>query len=271
MRVALGQLDCRVGDKRANVKRLQGAIAEARAAGADLLVVPELQLSGYALSPADTDTATSVDELSRVLSGSGLATLVGFYERTDSADHNSAAYFEDDALVHLHRKLYLCDYPPFGEDALFAPGESMRAFDTALGRMATLICNDAWQPFLPPLAVHDGARVLLIPAASTTVTPDIERYWRELTRFYARMLECYVVFVNRVGTEAEFRFWGGSHVVDPAGDTVAEIESDEEAIVVAELDLDRVDARRRALPLVRDLRPELLRAELGRLASNGTR
>src|SRR5437660_1279723 len=82
---------------------------------------------------------------------------------------------------------------------------------------------------------------LLVPAASPTVTPGIEGFWRELTRFYARMLECYVVFVNRVGTEGAFRFWGGSHVVDPAGDIVAEIRSDEEAVVVAELDLDRVE------------------------------
>src|SRR5207248_2712909 len=138
-----------------------------------------------------------VDELAAVLSGSGLATLVGFHERANGAAHNSAGYFEGDALVHLHRKLYLCDYPPFDEDARFVPGETMRAFDTALGRMATLICNDAWQPFLPPLAVHDGARVLLVPAASPTLTPGIEGFWRELTRFYARMLECYVVFVNR--------------------------------------------------------------------------
>jgi predicted amidohydrolase len=255
-----------MGDRAANERRLRTAVAEARAGGADLLVVPELQLSGYALAGAGDDTATSSDELAALLAGSGIAALVGFHERDGDTSYNSAAYIEDGAVVHVHRKLYLCDYPPYSEDALFTAGESMRAFDTAFGRMATLICNDAWQPFLPPVAVRDGAGVLLVPAASSTVMPGIEEYWRDLTRFYARMLECYVVFVNRVGSEPGFDFWGGSHVVDPDGKTIARVDSAQETVAIVELDLDRLAARR-DVPLVADMRPALLRAELERQSS----
>lgn len=245
------------------------AVAEARHARADLLVVPELQLSGYGFAAVEVASCT-VAELADVLAGSRLATVVGFHERAAEESHNSAGYFEDGIAVHVHRKLYLVDYAPFDEDRCFAPGEALRAFDTAFGRMAMLICNDAWQPFLPSLAVHDGAEVLLVPAASSTAVPDAETYWNELTRFYARMLGCYVVFVNRVGTDAGLTFWGGSHVVDPRGAVVAQAPRLEEALVLAEIDLGRVAERRRELPLT-GLRPELLRNELDRLGTAGAR
>jgi N-carbamoylputrescine amidase len=118
--------------------------------------------------------------------------------------------------------------------------------------------------------VHDGAEVLLVPAASSTAVPEAEAYWNELTRFYARMLGCYVVFVNRVGTEAGLTFWGGSHVVDPRGEVVAQAPRLDESLVLAEIDLGQVAERRRTLPLC-ELRPELLRSELERLGTAGVR
>ncbi|HXH96637.1 MAG TPA: nitrilase-related carbon-nitrogen hydrolase, partial [Gaiellaceae bacterium] len=193
--------------------------------------------------------------------------LVGFHE----SRHSSAAYVERGALVHLHRKLYLVDYPPFGEDALFEPGDELRAFDTRLGRFAILLCNDAWQPFLPFLAVSDGAEVLLVPACSSDVVPDAEEVWRALTRLTARLHQCYVVFVNRVGVEPGFRFWGGSHVVAPTGEVIAEAPRFEEALLVAELDLEEVARRRRELPLLGSPRLDFLLKEVARLAPAGAR
>jgi predicted amidohydrolase len=264
VRVALAQIDCRLGDLEANVGRARAAVAAARERGADLVVFPELQLSGYALGVAEQDTATAAGDAARVAEGA--AALVCFHERDGERRHNSAVYVEGGTALHVQRKVYLPDYPPFAEHALFTPGETVRAFDTALGRVAVCICNDAWQPFLPTFAAQDGAELLLVPAASSTAVPEAEAYWRELTRFYARMLECYVVFVNRVGHEAGFTFWGGSHVVDPLGEVVAEAPRLEESLLVADLDLDRVSARRRELPLLGELRPGLLHAELDRVA-----
>ena len=252
MRIAVGQLDCRLGDRAENERRLVSTLRAARAGGADLLAMPELQLSGYAVGRAASESASTVDELSDVLAGSGLAALVGFLERAGEAFHNSAGYFEDGSPVHVHRKLYLCGYAPFDEHERFAAGDSLRAFDADVGRVAVLVCNDAWQ---------------LIPSASSTVMPGIREYWRGLTSFYARMLQCYVVFANRVGREPGFVFWGGSHVVDPWGEIIAEAPLDDEALLFAEIDVKHVAARRRELPLVGDLRPELLRRELDRLAS----
>jgi predicted amidohydrolase len=243
VRIALAQVDSQLGDLDANAQRARDAVAEARALGADLTVFPELQLSGCAFDAADRGASTTAEAAAAVADGA--AALVGFSESDRGRTYNSAVYVEGGAPLHVHRKLYLVDYPPWDEDEHFSPGETMRAFDTAHGRFAVLICNDAWQPFLPSLAVQDGAELLLMPAASSTAMPEAEDCWRELTRFHARMLECHVVFVNRVGVEAGFTFWGGSHVVDPLGEIVAEAPRLEESLLLVDVCLERVAARRR--------------------------
>jgi predicted amidohydrolase len=264
VRVALAQLDARLGDVEANVERARAALAGATAAGADLVVFPELYLSGYALRGVPEETARTAEEVAALIGGPA---LVGFDERGhDGRRHNSAAYVVGGKLLHVHRKLYLVDYEPFGEDELFEPGSELRAFDTALGRFATLICNDAWQPCLPFIAAQDSACVLFLPSCSSTAVPEAERYWRELTRFHAQMLECFVVFVNRVGSEGGLEFWGGSHAIGPDGTSLVEGPRFEEAILYADLDLGRIEERREALPIVGEPRLDLLRTELERLA-----
>ena len=187
--------------------------------------------------------------------------------------YNSAAYFEDGSLLHLHRKLYLPTYGIFEERKFFSPGQRMKAFGTKFGSMAALICNDAWQPALGFLAVQDGARVLLVPtnSADSRFPGDLDttEYWHDITRFYARMYECYVVFVNRVGTEGDLDFWGNSHVVDPWGNLVVEAPLYKEAVVTADLDLQSVLRRRRKVPLLREARLGLLDRELHRLVEEG--
>jgi len=265
MRIAVGQLDCPVGDTPANEQALLDAVGEARNAGADLFVGPELQLCGYAVAEAAGETARPLAEVGALLRGTAVDAVVGFHERDDEATYNTAAWFHDGQALHVHRKLYLCDYPPFDEQLAFRAGDSLRAFDTPVGRSAILVCNDAWQPFLPALAAYDGAELLIVPAASSTEVPEAETYWRDLTRFYARMLECWVVFANQSGTAGRFTFWGGSHVVDPYGEVVAEAGADE-TLLVADVEPARASRRRRELPLLRDLRPEVLAAALERFA-----
>lgn len=269
MRLALAQLDPGLGTFEANAKKARETLAEARDADADLVVFPELYLSGYAVDRAEHETSRPVRDVQALAqdgAGAELSVVLGFHERNGGRTYNSAAYFERGSLVHVHRKVYLVDYLVWNEGALYAPGDTMRAFDTGLGRMAMLVCNDAWQsPFLASIAAQDGARALLVPANSSTAVPETETYWRDLTRVYARMLECYVVFVNRVGTEAGLTYWGGSHVVSPLGDVVAEAPREVERLLVVDIELDRVEERRRELPLLARPRLDVLRAELERL------
>jgi predicted amidohydrolase len=276
LRVGLAQIDSKLGDLDANLKRAGEAIAEARAAGADLVVLPELCLSGYAIGSSDNEVALRADDpaLSELAGAGEGSVTIGFPEVSRGGRvYNSAAYFEAGTLVHVHRKLYLPTYAGFEERKHFSVGNSLRAFDTSVGRMALLVCNDAWQPALAFVAAQDGAEWLIMPTDSAHSDPyelDVREYWRDITTLYARLFECYVVFVNRVGEECGLRFWGGSRVVDPQGEVVAQAPEDESAVVVSgDLDPGAARRRRRRLPLTREARLVLLRRELSRLIEEG--
>src|SRR5438105_3574061 len=106
MRIALAQLDARLGDVAANEGRVREAIARARAGGADLVVFPELYLSGYALAAAGPDTSRPAEAVAPLAAGE-TAAIIGFHERNGSVTYNSAVYAAGGAAAHIHRKLYL--------------------------------------------------------------------------------------------------------------------------------------------------------------------
>jgi N-carbamoylputrescine amidase len=276
VRISLAQVDAVLGDVDGNLLQAQQVVAESTRAGSDLVVFPELHLTGYSVGSLPEDVSMPADDerLARLAAGP-IAVLAGFVEDGPGIHtYNSAGYFREGRLVHLHRKLYLPTYMSFEERKHFTPGPAMRAFPGVGGtRMAVLVCNDAWQPQLAFLATQDGARVLLITAASAqSQFPahfDSRTYWRDITRFYARMFQLFVVFVNRVGTEGELRFWGGSHVVDPWGEIVAEAPEGEEHVLTADIDIADVRRRRRAIPLVKEARLGLIHREVGRLLDEG--
>jgi predicted amidohydrolase len=278
MRITLAQTTSQLGDVEANLERAAEIVEDSGREGSDLVVFPELFVTGYALGQVDEDVAMSADD-PRLTQLSAIApetdVLIGFYEDGLGVhSYNAASYYSGDKLVHTHRKLYLPTYDIFEERKYFSPGQSMRAYDGSRGRFATLICNDAWQPHLAFLAVQDGARVLFVPTNSAQSRfpeqYDSRTYWHDITVFYARMYECFVVFCNRVGDEGEhLRFWGGSHIVDPWGKIICSLPTNDEAIVTAQIDLSMVRKRRREVPLVREARLGLLAREATRLAEEG--
>lgn len=277
MRITLAQVDARLGDTGANIERAERVIAQVGQTSSDLVVFPELSLTGYSIGEVDRDLSmrahdARLGDLARQAGPSGV--VVGFVEEgTGLHTYNSAACFSAGSLTHVHRKLYLPTYRNFEERKHFTPGPDLRAFRFGDTRMAILLCNDAWQPQLPFLTVQDGARVLVIPTASAQSTSpdryDSRTYWRAITQFYGRMFQVFVVFVNRVGIEGDLTFWGGSHVVDPWGNIVAEAPEFDEDILTVEIDLDDVRRRRRDIPLVKEARLGLIRREVERLLDEG--
>lgn len=275
MRITMAQLEPTLGDIDANLDRVAQVAEAAAAESTDLVVFPELFLSGYSIGDVDADLSMRPDD-SRILKAVAAAgragVALGFVETTSHGPHtyNSTAYYADGQLVHVHRKLYLPAYRPFEERNHFTPGPTLRAFlGPAETRLGVLLCNDAWQPQLAFLAVQDGAQLLLVPAASPQSTfpqhYDSDEYWHDITRFYGRMFQVFVVFVNRVGAEASLRFWGGSHVVDPWGNPVAQAEQHREQLLTVTIDLDDVRRRRREVPLVKEARLGLIQKEVRRL------
>ncbi len=252
MRVALAQMNCRLGELAANVGRAAELRVEAQAAGADLVVFPELTVTGYCIDRRVADLAMAPDDERLAQVTGEMSAVVGFVERPS---YNAAAWWEGGRLRHVHRKLYLPSYGPWQEGRYFTPGDELRVVDG----VAILICNDAWHPAVVELAARSGAEVLVVPANSARKElVDNPSSWRDITRFYARLLQVWVVFVNRVGVDAGFSFWGGSHVVDFDGRVVAEAPEDVEALATADLDLVALRRRRRELPLLDDPRLDLL-------------
>ena len=278
MRIALAQTDCVLGDVPENLDVAQEQIGQAAAQGADLVVFPELSLHGYHLGALKRDASVEArDPRLLELSLQGPDVLAGFHEHTSLRAYNTSAHYSDGVLLHAHRKLYLPNYLAWEERKHVSPGQSLRAYDLTKsvsgGRGATLVCNDAWQPVLPWLAVQDGAEVLFVPTNSAaSLDPeamDTGMYWDTLLSYTARMLQCWVVFVNRVGNEHGATFWGGSRVVDPRGTVVAQAPKWEPALVTVDIDLAEARRQRRAVPLVAEARLGLVDREVRRLIDEG--
>ena len=279
MRITLAQVDAKLGDVDANLQQASEVVARAKGDATELVVFPELYLSGYSVGTVVDDVAIRVDdprvvELARRAAPAGLH--IGLAESAKRSPHtyNSAAYYEGERLVHVHRKLYLPTYSVFEERKHFTPGPSLRAYPVGDDvTMATLICGDAWQPQLAFIATQDGARALIVPAVSAQSRfpehYDAREYWQGITTFYGRMYQLYVVFVNRVGVEGELTFWGGSHVVDPWGNVIARAAEHEPDLVTVDVDFDEVRRRRRSIPLVKEARLALIQREIARLLEEG--
>ncbi|NNE42708.1 MAG: carbon-nitrogen hydrolase [Gemmatimonadetes bacterium] len=274
-RVRLVQMTPRLGDVPRNLDAMLEAVTQARADGVDLVVFPELALTGYALRDLAADCAIPRDapEMDALREAStDVSIAFGFVEHT--ADHrffNAGAYLEGGEILHVHRKTYLPTYGLFEEARHFAAGDRVRAFDTRFGRMAMLVCEDAWHLPLPYLAAMDGANTLLILASSPTrgVGKDGKAQntegWEQLLETYASSLTMFVAFANRAGFEDGVGFWGGSELVTPGGVVVAKGAYHENDAPTTEMDLDLVRQERIANPLLRDERIPLVISELTRI------
>ncbi|MBI2176817.1 MAG: carbon-nitrogen hydrolase [Candidatus Tectomicrobia bacterium] len=283
---ALAQIGPTLGNVEVNFGIFEKAVRQARRKGAELLVFPELSLTGYFLKDMVPDVAerTGGELLRRVAALSrDIALVVGFVE--ESARHtfyNAGAYFEGGRLVHLHRKIYLPTYGLFDEHRYVGAGSQVRAFDTRFGRAAIIVCEDAWHPGLAYVASQDGADLLFIPSASPARGPhrrkrapgaapgrgpslSIQRTWQSLNRAYAAAFNQYVFFANRVGYEDGIHFWGGSEIVAPSGEALAAAPLGKPHLLTAWVDTAEVRRSRVISPTLRDENLHLVLRELRRV------
>jgi len=274
--VTLAQIAPRLGDREANLALHEEQIREARGAGADLVVFPELSLTGYLLKDMVPNVALRLDapEIQRLCELSrGISLVAGFVEESpEFRFYNSAAYFEDGALVHVHRKVYLPTYGLFDEGRYFARGDRIRAFDSKHGRIALLVCEDMWHLSTVYIATLDRAVTLICPSASPirgisddTERDDNARYWDDLLGFYARAFASTIVYVNRVGFEDGIGFWGGSQIVGADGLRRVQAPYCEPASVHYEIDAEETRRQRIVAPMLRDEDVDLTINELLRI------
>lgn len=238
---------------------------------ADLALTPELSLTGYGFDPPEEwDQLASDDPRMRDLARQG--TGVGFAERsTESRPWNTYVLADrvTGALQRQH-KLHPVSYAPWNEHFAFRPGAGLEAGTINGIATAIAICNDMWHPVVPWLASRTGAEVLIVPVASMSGSGEstVQHTWEVILEHAASLLQCYVVFVNRCGTDSGVTFWGGSRVLGPDGSQLA-LLGDEPATAVVELDLSALRELRADVPILAEARSDFVIETLRRHAKRG--
>lgn len=280
IRVALAQIAPALGQLDRNLARHHELLEQARGEGADLVVFPELGLTGYLLQDLAAEVAMRLDDprLANLAAATeGLSAVVSFVE--ESADHRlfiAAALLEDGRLAHVHRKLFLPTYGLFDERRFFAAGDVLRAVPSRLGvGLGLAICEDFWHLTVPQILALDGAQILInvssSPGRDLAATNEVglgtATSWRTLMRTYAQLTTSYVVFCNRVGVEESISFWGGSEVIAPNGALLFGAPLYDAGLFLVDLPVADIRRERIGLPLLRDERPEVQLRELGRIVA----
>jgi NAD+ synthase (glutamine-hydrolysing) len=239
MQLAIAQLNQTVGDLAANARRILAAAAQGRAAGASLVVTPELSLCGYppedlVLRPAFI--AACARELVALAEQVNEGVLVvGFPELHAGQRHNAMAVIRGGRVEHVYRKQCLPNYTVFDEQRYFAPGNAPCVFDVDGVRFGLVICEDVWFPAPAARAQNVGAQVLLVANGSPYHTRQ-QALRREQAAARAGETGMPIVYVNRVGGQDELVFDGASFVLDADGALAQQLPAWQETVALVAFD-----------------------------------
>jgi len=277
-RVVLAQIEPALGNVSANLETHLSEIDAAIEARADMVLFPELSLTGYFLRDQTADVALDLDApaLEKLADRSrDISIAAGFVERgRDGRAYNSVAFFEDGEIVEVHRKVHLVTYGMFDEGRDFACGERFHAFESKHGRFGILICEDMWHVASSYLHFLNNVDAILVHSSGPGrgVTADGEglrstRVWNKMQDALALLFQTWIVYVNRVGSEDGVMFAGGSRVVDPLGREAAALTGLEPGRLEAVLTSEALRRARVSTPLRRDEKPWIVARELSKLQS----
>lgn len=253
----------------ANLDRMAEMALQAHGEGADLVVFPETSTTGYFLEGGVLECSLRKDQLGAEFTkrlGSlsrPLDIAFGFYEEADGELYNSAAYLECSSsgvrVVEVYRKFFLPTYGVFDEERFVGRGKELSVFETRFGKVSMLICEDIWHSILPTICAVRGAQLLIVPSASPArgfsgEKPSNVCKYEQLLCAIAEEHGVFVVNSMLAGYEGGKGFPGGSMIVDPSGEILAQGPIQEEHIVLAEIDFGKVELTRSRAPLLADLR-----------------
>ncbi len=256
-KVSVAQISPVLGDIEKNIKKHLTYIDKAIAKKADMVVFPELSLTGYsvkdlnlelALNPYKSPLIEPLRQRSKKIS----IVCGGIEEDENFGIYNSAFYIEEGKVKFTHKKVYPPDYGMFEEIRYFSKGKEADVHDTKFGKLGLLVCEDLWHMSLPLLLALKGAKVIIGIAVSPTrlalnsKSKILKNYEinSEQHRAYARLLSLYLVFCNRVGYEDGVNFWGGSEIVDPFGNVDKVAKFFDEDMITSEINMSSVKRSR---------------------------
>lgn len=279
--VGLAQMYPKLGDVAANLQTHLEWIDQAENQKVDLIVFPELSMTGYQvqdLVPEVAIRATRDDSTFRtLLDASKHIDIVFGFVQADKRQrfYIAQAYLSQGKCLHIHHKIYLPTYGMFDDGRYFDEGTRIRAFDTRFGRVGMLICEDFWHMSAPYVLWVDGADIMIFGNSSPgrgissgeKGRLTVARWVELMCQAYGSTFTNYVMMCNRVGYEDGKNFWGGSLIVNPEGELMANGVYFEETLITQQIDLNQLHRTRSRLPLLRDERPHLVQHELARILS----
>ena len=257
----LAQTGPKVGNKERNLRQISEQAAKARKKNVDLLIFPELHLTGYTMRDevshlAESIPGPSTGKVQSIAKEHGVHIIFGMPEESEvkGVIHNTAVFVGPKGLIGRYRKIHLPTHSVFEERRYYRPGQEAPVFKTDIGTIALNICYDLYFPELTRLQALKGAQLVVCISAS----PGLRRRFFEgfcLSRAMENAV--YLAYVNRVGIEEGLQFWGGSRVIAPNGSVLAQCKYDVEEFQICKVDLDEVSRARAFIPTIKDLEPSL--------------
>lgn len=292
MKVTICQTSPQLLDIKANLAEVIAHIEKWRNQGAELIIFPELALTGYFVGSRYHEVALKIDspEITELVAATkGTAAVVGFIEESHSMNfYNAALVAVDGQIQYCYRKLNLPNYGVFEEKKYFSGGKKIPVFRLDEFNIAVFICNDLWHPALPYLGITQKADIFVSIFNSSQGSMGSEfsniESWNIINTFYSRIFGIYNLCANRVGFEGlvdrrdeherhliegvdpeAFRFWGGSTVINPFGQSIAKARLYEPDEICADIDKEMLRKKKILLPYLRNDDPYFTQRELTRI------
>jgi len=261
-----------------NLNKAKNFIEEAAKQGAEVICLPELFRSTYFCQTehitnfdlAESIPGNSTEEIGKIAKKHKVAVVVPVFEKKAPGLYfNSVVFIDTNGEIKgKYRKMHIPDDPGFYEKFYFTPGDlGYKSFPVDSGNIGTLICWDQWYPEAARLTALAGAGIIFYPTAIGWHPAEKSKHgkaqyesWLTVQRGHAIANGVYIAAANRIGIEkvsedsVGIEFWGQSFICDPQGVVIAQASSDKEEIIMAEIDLDRIEYIRRNWPFLRDRR-----------------
>jgi len=258
MKIAIAQIDSHLAQFEKNMQKHLHYIQLAQDAGAELIIFPEMSLTGYSLQdlalplalPADS---TKLDPLRKA--SQHIDVLAGYPEKADHSAYIASSYFSNGSILATHRKCYLPINGMFNDRKDFKPGSHVTVFTLPNGhRAGLLICRDIWHTDAVLACVEKGVELIFAPSAVPMRSisgkgPAISAFIERTVQGYAEKNHLFFLFANRVGFEEGICFYGGSLIADPFGSILTKSPFIEEQLLFIEISWESIERKNKVLPL----------------------
>jgi predicted amidohydrolase len=271
--VALAQISCKVGDKESNLKTIHKKITESKLKGANLVIFPELALTGYVCKDLVYELAEpvpnglSIRQIVKMAKKYNIHVIFGMIESSQKAAsllYNTAVLVGPKGFIGKYQKIHLPTHSVFEEKRYFRQGYQTPILETDIGKIGLIICYDIFFPEITRVIRLKGAQLVVCISASPSIRQE---FFEVLTIARAIENNVFLTYTNLVGIEDGLQFWGGSRCIAPNGKIIAQAKYDEEDLITRRINYSNMKKAGVFVPTLRDLRPELF-GTLKELAEN---